>query len=135
VGCQQGLLWEPYGNISMYGLALECFSKNGLAAYDSGRPNAVNLISQCNMSFSLSDRIELKGSSVYPNPSRGVFTFSLPSFTSRGSVRIYEINGALVHTQIISHQHTEIQLDLKAGTYLLRYEDGSATASLPMVIE
>jgi subtilisin-like proprotein convertase family protein len=73
--------------------------------------------------------------SVYPNPSSGIFTLSVPEDFVHGNMQIVDATGRLVlSTQIIEEQ-TNIQATLSPGLYLLRYTLGVNTTSVRVLIE
>jgi len=74
---------------------------------------------------------------VYPNPSHGVFNFSIPN-NSTYQVKIYNVLGQQVNTAIISSAGNAINLSAQAkGVYIYKLltENGSPVSTGRLVIE
>lgn len=70
---------------------------------------------------------------LYPNPARDFVSFSLPSEVAQGTVKIYDMLGKVVITQLITPNENSIGISkLTSGSYLvvLRTEYGNATKTL-----
>jgi Secretion system C-terminal sorting domain len=83
IGNRQGLFLEPWINISMYTVKLECHSVNGLGVY----PNVTT--EPCPMNLSLIDNSNLIG--IYPNPVNE--QLQVESAESIDSYRIFDCVG------------------------------------------
>lgn len=70
---------------------------------------------------------------MYPNPAQDFVSFSLPSEVAQGTVKIYDMLGKVVATQIITPNENSIGISkLMSGSYLvvLRTEYGNVTKTL-----
>lgn len=66
---------------------------------------------------------------VYPNPTEGNFSMSFASLERSSMVKVHNNLGQLVHTQTLSVGSTNanLDLDLKAGHYIVSFEKGDST--------
>lgn len=70
---------------------------------------------------------------MYPNPAQDMVSFTLPSEVEQGTIKIYDMSGKVVQTQIITPNDNSIGISkLASGSYLvvLRTEYGNATKTL-----
>jgi len=62
---------------------------------------------------------ETSGLSVYPNPSNGAFTLVMDKEPVEGSYSLYDQQGRIVMTGIVTDKKTTIDFDLNGGMYYL----------------
>ncbi len=65
---------------------------------------------------------ELLAASIYPNPTDGNFTITLPNRVGRVAIDIYTITGSLIYNNIIDLERSELKLNIKQpqGAYMVR---------------
>ena len=63
--------------------------------------------------------------SIYPNPSKGQFTVS--HALSAPNLIVFAADGRIVHNQILYAQSSLVDLDVKAGVYIVHVNDGLKT--------
>ena len=63
--------------------------------------------------------------SIYPNPSKGQFTVRHALLAPK--LIVYAADGRIVHNQILHVQNTLVDLDVKAGIYIVHVNDGQKT--------
>lgn len=63
--------------------------------------------------------------SVYPNPSNGEFTIKLGNMNEKMTIEIYNILGELIQTEKISSETTNVKLNAKTGTYLIKVTENN----------
>ncbi|MCR9171212.1 MAG: T9SS type A sorting domain-containing protein [bacterium] len=62
----------------------------------------------------------LEGVSVYPNPASSIITVSLPDYISEGTAVLYDANGRLVQTHILTETISTLDIGaLSAGVYVV----------------
>jgi len=77
------------------------------------------------VSTSVSEQIVRADLSIYPNPTEGLFRFTLPASTGQRTAAIVDVTGKLVLNPIVIGDQLDVT-PLKSGIYLLRVEqDGS----------
>jgi uncharacterized repeat protein (TIGR01451 family) len=74
---------------------------------------------------------ETSGLSVYPNPSNGAFTLVVDKETGAGNYSLYDQQGRIVKTGMVTGKKTTIDLDLNGGVYYLMV--GSKVAKVQLV--
>ena len=74
---------------------------------------------------------ETSGLSVYPNPSNGAFTLVMDKETGAGNYSLYDQQGRIVKTGLLTGKKTTIDLDLNGGVYYLMV--GSRVAKVQVV--
>ena len=75
--------------------------------------------------------------SIYPNPSNGLFTISLPSFEMEATLEVYSTDGRLVYQKNIPSNTTQMLIDLQqpaAGLYQVRVVVGEEVRSVKVVV-
>jgi hypothetical protein len=77
-------------------------------------PDTVTAISETGKDYSLN---------IYPNPSEGKFTVSLPNEISKAELKIYDVTGTFVLQQHLSSYHEMLDVNLNRGIYLLEISD------------
>ncbi len=78
------------------------------------------------------------GINVYPNPSHGIFNFSLNSNSGNYQVRVYNVLGQEVNTAIINTANNTINLSTQAkGIYIYKLitENGETVSTGRLVVE
>jgi hypothetical protein len=73
---------------------------------------------------------------IYPNPSNGVVTISLPNYTGKLSYSLYDINGKTIfskETDYISDLTLDVR-DLQSGTYFLKLEGESLSKTEKLIV-
>ena len=63
--------------------------------------------------------------SIYPNPSKGQFTVRHALLAPK--LIVYAADGRIVYNQILHAQNTLVDLDVKAGIYIVHVNDGQKT--------
>lgn len=112
VGNRQGLFWEPWPNVSQYGVDLICFSKNNEQHYPVYGSTA------CSMELGLEKQI-LHSLTVAPNPGNSHVVVS--SEGSISSWKVVDLNGKVLAEGTVMNQ-SQWDLDMsyfKSGTYFL----------------
>ena len=72
---------------------------------------------------------------VYPNPSNGQVTIKLADNINNCHVKIHNIIGELVYSEVIKEQLTIRNLSLKAGLYFLSVDNKGNNATLKIIVE
>ena len=76
---------------------------------------------------------------LYPNPVKdGVLNVSLKGFSNNAKLQIYSIIGKLVHSEkveINSQNSFKTNLNLNAGIYIVKLEDGATTKTQKLIVE
>jgi hypothetical protein len=62
---------------------------------------------------------------IFPNPSKGQFTIA--HSLSKPELIIYGADGRIVFNQVLQTQQSNIELNAKAGIYILHVNDGIKT--------
>lgn len=78
------------------------------------------------------------GINVYPNPSHGVFNFTMPNHTNAYQVSIYNVLGQEVNTSIIKSGQGEVDLSNRAkGVYIYKImsETGTPVSTGRLIVE
>jgi hypothetical protein len=71
---------------------------------------------------------------VFPNPAPGVFKIQVEIVKDQ-SIKIFDLNGTLVYSKLITDTITEIELhSLLKGTYLLQVIDGNKISTRKIII-
>ncbi|MGB0177922.1 MAG: T9SS type A sorting domain-containing protein, partial [Owenweeksia sp.] len=116
-GCQQGLLWDPYSNISNFAITLECYSHNDTARLTSSNYNG-NLNEACLLNFAL-DEQDFFPARLYPNPGHNNVTLDISDYTGPMELKIFSTSGQELFAQVITQANTTIQHDLPEGIYMV----------------
>lgn len=74
--------------------------------------------------------------SIFPNPNSGSFQITLPAQSEPMEIKIFAVDGSLVHTETI-YQSKQIQLpeSLMNGYYLMRWINGRQTGGTGFVLQ
>lgn len=122
------IYWEPEGAKSWSGYSLNCWGSNGrpTVALDAFLTNTTGL----NHWNSHSDI------QIYPNPcSNGLLNFEFKSVSGSHVVKISDLNGKLLKTQIMNGSlKYMMQLNLLPGIYIVSIVDGKYTENKKLVI-
>lgn len=123
IGCVTGLFMEPWANVSMYELRLECMSVNGQTIF----PTEAN--GDCALTVGI-EKIKVKNSvSVYPNPSSGLLSVSSANGQMIRKLQLFDLLGK--ETASIAANATTISWEpsVPNGIYLLSVTlQGGATS-------
>lgn len=79
-----------------------------------------------------------QGSTIYPNPSTGVFSLLLKDGTMATDLHMLDATGRMVWRSALRATNGLIQVDasaLRPGAYVLRYTDGDRTLSERLIIQ
>lgn len=72
------------------------------------------------------DAITKAAFKVYPNPATSFVNISVPSANAKYTVKVYDVNGKAVISQIINQNNTQLNVGkLSAGNYFVRVTDAS----------
>jgi hypothetical protein len=114
------------GNIALMGIIQG--TPNALFAYDLDIPGGSSL-EESNMENEIS---------VFPNPSAGQFTITLPaSFDNSATVKVFETTGRLLDVFSVSNIGTSAQIDLSAypeGLYFLQIQSANGNTTEKIMI-
>lgn len=135
IGCAQGLLWGPWPNISMFGLSLECYSKLDTTHYASSYYDASNTNQACQLNFSVNEPMRTSSVQLYPNPSQGKVTFYVANYEGPVDVSVYSSTGKQVFSTRLYQPQTQLDLNLPAGHYFLRYAVKDRLEHMALVIQ
>src|SRR5690554_6208238 len=71
--------------------------------------------------------------SFYPNPVKNEINFN--NINSFEKVEIYGIQGNLISSDIISHGHQSISIDLPSGMYFVKFSHANGGVTKKMIVE
>ena len=71
-------------------------------------------------------------SSIYPNPSKGTFTFE---GEKSGNISIMDMSGKIVHSGIVSKGKNTVSTNLKAGVYILLYQSEGKKSTTKLLVK
>lgn len=86
---------------------------------------------ECGIVMSTSD-LDTKSFSIYPNPAK--HSFIINSF-EKGKIKIYDLNGRLIQTEIKNSESQIIQIQLSKGVYLVEFETGKTKSTQKLVVQ
>ncbi|HBF22033.1 MAG: hypothetical protein CMI36_13585 [Owenweeksia sp.] len=115
IGCEQGLLWDPYPNISNFAIALECFSHGDTTRLASSNYNG-NLNQACQLTFSLREEASFPAR-MYPNPCKDHLTLEIGQYAGPLELRIYSARGEELFSRTLRQTKTTLYPDLPEGIY------------------
>ncbi|MBK7311825.1 MAG: T9SS type A sorting domain-containing protein [Sphingobacteriaceae bacterium] len=73
---------------------------------------------------------------IYPNPNTGAFNISISAVSDDMSIELYNVLGALMHSQPISNTTTAVDMSkLSNGVYLAKIKEGSQVIETMRVIK
>lgn len=76
------------------------------------------------------------GFTVFPNPSHGSIQIQSNEFLHDAQLGVYDVNGRLVHSQIVQGNENSLALDmLVSGIYFVRISTDNATYTQKLIIE
>mgnify|MGYP006159610311 CR=1 FL=1 len=108
---------------------------NGVAAYGYNRliytTNGGGL-TECITGINEPGEQSLLG--VYPNPSNGSFTISLPSDLKAHDLRIYDLSGGIVQQMQVSSTSLPVN-GLASGMYILQVQTADGVLTQKLVVE
>lgn len=112
IGCETGLFMEPWTNVSMYAVFLECMSMNGNTIFPTeGTGN-------CSLTVGLNEIDAATSFEVYPNPTAGSLTISFGEIQSEVQVSIVNAYGQNVQLfSATNSDKVEMNFDGAAGVY------------------
>ena len=88
--------------------------------------------------LSVDDTEEINLSTIYPNPSTGNITVEISNSISKAdlNVKIYSINGKLIHTSNINQSSNEIDLtNLESGVYIVSINNQQRNEQHKLIIQ
>lgn len=77
----------------------------------------------------------LLGIRLYPNPSQGTFTVEVPQNWQNATVRIFDLQGKLLHQSVLDGPSTQLSLRLSQGLYQLQVNSTQGSETLRLVIQ
>jgi hypothetical protein len=79
------------------------------------------------------------GINVYPNPSHGAFTVSLPEYKTPAAIAIIDVAGKVVENRVLSQPNAQavpfMLNNAAAGSYIVKVVSGGITESVKIVVE
>jgi hypothetical protein len=79
------------------------------------------------------------GINVYPNPSHGAFTVSLPEYKTPAAIAIIDVAGRVVENRVLSQPNAQavpfMLNNAAAGSYIVKVVSGGITESVKIVVE
>jgi len=124
------IYWEPQGERNWTGgYPLSCWSS-------SGKPT-VALNAFLTNTTGLSHSPALSDFNIYPNPcAGGVLNFEFSTATGSRHVRIFDINGRLMHEKIMAGTiQNSMQLNLLSGIYFVNVDSGNYSDAVKLVVK
>lgn len=73
--------------------------------------------------------------SIYPNPSKGEITIKLSDNIGNCTLRVNNLLGEVLHSEIVSGQSTNLNLDLKKGLYFISLYNNGQASTRKMIVE
>ena len=104
-------------------------------------------VNGCSATFSLSLKVTIctgieqqqaatSLSSVFPNPTTGLFTVSFDKLTAPTAIKIYSALGKLVKEQVLSSENSEIDLQQEtSGVYFIYFMKGNEKLQVSKIIK
>ncbi len=123
IGCITGLFMEPWPNVSMYEVQLECMSVDGISIYPTEENGACSFTVGLNESSS-----SIHVFDVYPNPTTGALTLSFGELQSYVKVSIVNTLGQEVQQlSLFNADRAELYLEEASGIYFanIRTQSGN----------
>jgi hypothetical protein len=87
------------------------------------------------ITVSLNNYTSIIGYTLYPNPSKGQFSVVMDMLNEKTNLKVYNLIGEIIYEQEISSSTTEIDLNLKAGMYLIYITDKNSSSINKIIIE
>jgi hypothetical protein len=82
---------------------------------------------------SVNDVVQKDGFSIYPNPAHN--TLNVKCRIKNAELRIYDVTGRIVHQQILTSSHQQINASFSPGIYLVRVTAGEKVWTEKLVVE
>ena len=123
IGCETGLFMEPWANVSMYAVYLECMSVNGNTLYPTEGTG------DCSLTVDVASAAWTQFA-LYPNPSKGTTTLQFGSVQSQANIIVLNSLGQQVESfKATNTDKVEIELPESRGIYFLNFatEDGTVS--------
>ena len=115
IGCETGLFMEPWANVSMYAVFLECMSVNGITLFPVEGNNACPLTVGVNEATSQTMSIE-----IYPNPTKESVTVNTGTPTSM-VITILDIQGREIqNAHYPQTDKAQFEIEGQPGVYFIR---------------
>lgn len=112
IGCETGLFMEPWTNVSMYAVFLECMSVNGQRLF----PTEGNEV--CPLTVGLHENDAVASFEIYPNPTAGSLTISFNDIQSEVQISIVNAYGqSLKSFTATNSDKVEMNFDGASGVY------------------
>lgn len=128
IGCETGLFMEPWGNVSMYAVYLECFSVSGQTIF----PTEAN--GDCDLTVGLTPHKTRSGASVFPNPTTGQIGVSAPANTSIALLQLTDLVGRVLATTKPNAPQATWHLKVPTGIYSLAVTSSDGSVSTHRVV-
>jgi hypothetical protein len=113
IGCVTGLFMEPWANVSMYDLRLECMSVNGETIF----PIEAN--GDCALTVGITEVPDRSAVSVYPNPSNGVMTITRSGGQMIEKLELLDVLGREITDLVVNASTVNWEPSVQNGTYLI----------------
>jgi hypothetical protein len=73
---------------------------------------------------------------VFPNPATNVVNLNLTGYTGRSDVSLFDVNGRVVMTRIVSAVNTQLDIAaLPSGIYMIRIKNGGKEVNMTKIIK
>ena len=86
---------------------------------------------ECGIVMETSD-VNQKLFSIYPNPAKNSFRINS---SEKGNLKIYDLNGRLIQTEIKNSESQIIQIQLSKGIYLVEFETGKSKSTQKLIVQ
>jgi hypothetical protein len=113
IGCVTGLFMEPWANVSMYDLRLECMSVNGETIF----PIEAN--GDCALTVGIAEVPDRSTVSVYPNPSNGLMTITCSGGQMIEKLVLLDVLGREITGLAVNASTVNWEPSVPNGTYLI----------------
>lgn len=114
IGCETGLFMEPWANVSMYSVNLECMSVNGNTLFPTEGTG------DCPLTVDVASVQETQFS-VFPNPNSGRATLQFSSIQTQANIAILNQLGQEIESFTASNtDKVELNLAAPSGIYFVK---------------
>lgn len=117
-------------NEDLTGLASGSYSV--IVMDDNGCTDTLDVFVASQVGINLNDKMSIN---LYPNPNNGTFTLDAQLEGKSYQLEIRDINGKIVHKQLINQDKTLITIDMSRGLYLVEIAGDEYKQSLKLVIQ